>query len=243
MRKTIDIKKSSNGRRRLFVRADSKERWKQILELSGHLFYQKGFVSTSMEDVSDAVGLLKGSLYHYIRSKEDLLFEVLEGLHVDGEEIIAAVHFESDDPMAQLRQYLKRAAIFAGNNAERLVIFFRDFDKVRADRRSEIISEREMYTQTVARLLTEAKAKGLTAPTLDVRLASKLLSGAISSTHEWLRPHGRRPLEDAAEEIASLLLEGITPKSSRKVNKGTRNHAKSNARAWTRGGRQRDSGV
>jgi AcrR family transcriptional regulator len=230
MRKRIDIKKFSDGRRRSFVRADSKERWKQILEISGHLFYQKGFVSTSMEEVSDAVGLLKGSLYHYIRSKEDLLFEVLEGLHVDGEEIIAAVQFESDDPMAQLREYLKKAAIFAGNNAERLAIFFRDFDKVPADRRSEIISEREMYTQTVARLLTEAKAKDLTAPTLDVRLASKLLSGAISSTHEWLRPHGRRPLEDAAEEIANFLIDGITPKSYRKVNKGTRNHAQSNAR-------------
>jgi TetR/AcrR family transcriptional regulator, cholesterol catabolism regulator len=230
MRRTIDIKKSSDGRRRSFARADSKERWKQILELSGHLFYQKGFVSTSMEDVSEAVGLLKGSLYHYIRSKEDLLFEVLEGLHVDGEEIIAAVQFESDDPMAQLHQYLKRAAIFAGNNAERLAIFFRDFDKVPSDRRSEIISEREMYTQTVARLLTEAKAKGLTAPTLDVRLASKLISGAISSTHEWLRPHGRRPLEDAAEEIANFLIDGITPKVPRKVKKDTRNRVKSNAR-------------
>jgi AcrR family transcriptional regulator len=183
--------------------------------------------------VSDAVGLLKGSLYHYLRSKEDLLFEVLKGLHVDGEEIIASVHFESDDPVGQLHQYLKKAAIFAGNNAERLAIFFRDFDKVPPGRRGEIISEREMYTQTVARLLTEAKAKGLTARTLDVRLISKLLSGAISSTHEWLRPRGRKPLEDAAEEIANFLLGGLTPMSSRKAKRSasTRNHSKLNG-SW-----------
>jgi AcrR family transcriptional regulator len=234
MRKTSKIQKPAGGRRRSFARADSKQRWKQILELSSHLFYQKGFVSTSMQDVSDAVGLLKGSLYHYIHSKEDLLFEVLKDLHVDGEEIIASVQFDSDDPVNQLRQYLKKAAIFAGNNAERLVIFFRDFDKVPPNRRNEIISEREMYTQTVARLIAEAKAKGLTALTVDVRLASKLISGAISSTHEWLRPHGRRPLEDAADEIANLLVEGITPASPQMVKKNARNHAKSDERSHSR---------
>lgn len=190
-------------------RADAQERWQQILEVSTDLFRRKGFVGTSMQDVSDAVGLLKGSLYYYIRSKEDLLFEILKGLHIDGEEIIASVNFDADDPIEELKTYITKASIFAGNNADKLTIFIRDFDKIPEERRKEIISEREMYTRTVMQLIEQAKAKGLASADIDVRLAATLISGAISSTHDWLRPHGRRPLEDAAREIAKLLTKGL----------------------------------
>jgi AcrR family transcriptional regulator len=163
-----------------------------------------------MQDVSDAVGLLKGSLYYYIRSKEDLLFEILKGLHHDGEAIVASVEFGSDDPLGQLRRYLKKCAMFSGSNADRLVIFQRDFENIPEDRRKEIISDREMYAQTVRRLIEEAQAKEAVAPDLDVSLASKLISSAITSTHEWLRPHGRRPLDEASEDIAKILTDGLS---------------------------------
>jgi AcrR family transcriptional regulator len=195
--------------RRTSGRADSQERWQQILSVSTDLFRRKGFIGTSMQDVSDAVGLLKGSLYYYIRSKEDLLFEILKGLHLEGEEIIEAVEFNSDDPMTQLHIYIKKAAMFSGLNAERLMIFLRDFEYIPEDRRKEIISEREMYSQTVQRLIQEAQVKGLVAPELDVTLAAKLVSSAITSTHEWLSPKGRRPLDEAAEDIATILVRGL----------------------------------
>lgn len=190
-------------------RQDSQERWQQILEVSTDLFRRKGFIGTSMQDVSDAVGLLKGSLYYYIRSKEDLLFEILKGLHNDGEKIVASVEFGSDDPLEQLRLYLKQCAMFSGNNADRLVIFQRDFENIPNDRRTEIISDREMYAQTVRSLIEEAQAKRMVAADLDVSLASKLISSAITSTHEWLRPHGRRPLDEASAEVAKLLTDGL----------------------------------
>jgi AcrR family transcriptional regulator len=162
-----------------------------------------------MQDIADAVGILKGSLYYYIDTKEDLLFQILNGLHKDGEEIVALIKFGSADPLQQLRVYLKRAAIFAASNYDRLVIFHRDFQHVPANRQHEIISERELYANSVKALVKEAKAKGMTSPTLDVSLAAKLISGAVSSTHEWFRPDGRRPLEEAANEISELLTNTI----------------------------------
>src|ERR1700730_12578372 len=40
------------------------------------LFEQKGYHATSVQDIADEVGLQKGSLYHYIHSKEDLLLQI-----------------------------------------------------------------------------------------------------------------------------------------------------------------------
>lgn len=192
-------------------RTEAHERWQQIVEAATQLFRQKGFASTSMQDVSDAVGLLKGSLYYYIDSKEDLLFRILRGLHVDGEDIVASVDFDSKNPLEELHKYLKQATTFAALNSDRLAIFLRDFHYVPAERQREIISEREMYSRTVRNLVASCKAAGLTDPDLDVSLASTLISGAVSSTHEWFKPNGRRPIEDAAEDIATMLTNSIRP--------------------------------
>ena len=50
----------------------------QIVETSTLVFQEKGYHKTSMGDLAEASGLLKGSLYHYFKSKEDLMIEVLD---------------------------------------------------------------------------------------------------------------------------------------------------------------------
>jgi TetR/AcrR family transcriptional regulator, cholesterol catabolism regulator len=190
-------------------RTDSQERWQQILDLSSELFRQKGYSGTSMNDISKAVGLLKGSLYYYIRSKEDLLFEILKGLHDDGEEIVASVEFGSNDPIGQLQLYLMKAIVFAGRNARRISIFLRDFEHVPVGRRGAIISEREMYVLTATRLIEEGVERRIIAPSLEPHMAATLIMGAVSSTHEWLRPDGKRPIEEIADSIAHILTEGL----------------------------------
>ena len=192
-------------------RADAQERWRQIAEAATQLFRRKGFASTSINDISEAVGLLKGSLYYYIESKEDLLFKILRGLHADGEDIVAAVDFDSSEPLNELETYIKSAAMFAARNSDRLAIFIRDFHYVSEDRRREIISEREMYANTVRRLIIKAKDCGLTDRTLDVSLASTLIAGAVSSTHQWLNVNGPRPVDEAAAEIAAMLTNALRP--------------------------------
>jgi TetR/AcrR family transcriptional regulator, cholesterol catabolism regulator len=192
----------------------SQERWQQILDVSSELFRQKGYAGTSMNDISKAVGLLKGSLYYYIRSKEDLLFEILKGLHDDGEEIVASVKFGSDDPMGQLQLYLMKAIVFAGRNAKRISIFLRDFEHVPAGRRGAIISEREMYVVTATRLIEEGVKRRIIAPSLEPRMAATLIMGAASSTHEWLRPDGKQPIEEIAASIAHMLTEGLGGRAS-----------------------------
>ncbi|HKY51602.1 MAG TPA: helix-turn-helix domain-containing protein, partial [Candidatus Limnocylindria bacterium] len=50
-----------------------------MLSAAARIFREKGYHGTSVRDIAEAVGLLKGSLYHYIRSKEQLLARLFEG--------------------------------------------------------------------------------------------------------------------------------------------------------------------
>ena len=56
-------------------------RYNSILEESASIFRRQGYHATSLQDVADAVGIQKGSLYHHFDSKEDILFQIIEETH------------------------------------------------------------------------------------------------------------------------------------------------------------------
>ena len=60
------------------------ERWSEIVDAAGEVFDKKGYAAARIEDIAARVGLLKGSLYYYIDTKEDLLFAIVDGNHSRG---------------------------------------------------------------------------------------------------------------------------------------------------------------
>lgn len=48
----------------------------QIIEAAISCFSEKGYRGTSIQDIADALGIAKGSLYFYFKSKEDLLYSI-----------------------------------------------------------------------------------------------------------------------------------------------------------------------
>ncbi|MBK8471083.1 MAG: TetR/AcrR family transcriptional regulator [Sphingobacteriales bacterium] len=54
---------------------------KHLIDQAIRVFRRKGYNNTKMEDIAQACGLLKGSLYHYYSSKEALMIAVIEHMH------------------------------------------------------------------------------------------------------------------------------------------------------------------
>jgi len=42
------------------------------------VFRTKGYHAATMQDIADAVGILKGSLYHHFESKEEVLYLIVK---------------------------------------------------------------------------------------------------------------------------------------------------------------------
>ncbi|XID92470.1 TetR/AcrR family transcriptional regulator [Paenibacillaceae bacterium WGS1546] len=51
---------------------------KQILDAAIHCFARKGFNATSIQEIADEIGMAKGSLYFYFKSKDDLLVSIID---------------------------------------------------------------------------------------------------------------------------------------------------------------------
>src|SRR5215472_414178 len=101
-----------------------RERAEEVYSAALRLFREKGYHATSMQDIAAAVGLYKGSLYHYIAGKEDLLVQVFERamatLLADVERIAA----ESDlTPRMQLRMVVEAHVEAVANHLDALTVY------------------------------------------------------------------------------------------------------------------------
>src|ERR687883_1311158 len=102
-----------------------RERGEQVYAAALRLFREKGYHATSMQDIAEAVGLYKGSLYHYIGGKDELLARVFEqalgGLLSEVERIAAD---ESASPTAQLRGVIQVQVAAVAENLDALTVYF-----------------------------------------------------------------------------------------------------------------------
>lgn len=187
----------------------SQERWADILTAATELFSKNGFYASSMQDISDAVGIQKGSLYYYVDSKEDILFEILRDLHQGGEALVASTNFLTADPLGELRSLLVQVCIYAGKHADRLRIFTNDFDYLNAEQQNMILSERKMYQDAVIRLIRLAIERGQASESLDVGSATQVILRGVSSISQWYMPAGPLPIERIAVQTAGLMVNGL----------------------------------
>ena len=96
------------GGRMARTRGASRGRRAEVFDAAAQIFYEKGYEAASIQDIADQLGLLKGSLYYYISSKEDVLYEIIEELPRRNPELLRR-HCGSDEPMMdRLRRSLPR---------------------------------------------------------------------------------------------------------------------------------------
>src|SRR5437764_13543645 len=93
-----------------------RRRGREVFEAAARVFHEKGYESATIQDIADEVGLLKGSLYHYFRSKEDLLFEMIQGAHEDAFANLAQMDDIEGGPLQKARAFVTLLVTFVAEN-------------------------------------------------------------------------------------------------------------------------------
>ncbi|MGH2938805.1 MAG: TetR/AcrR family transcriptional regulator [Solirubrobacterales bacterium] len=187
----------------------------EVLEAAAKVFAERGYSEASVQDVADALGILKGSLYHYIKTKEDLLFWLLEEVHRDVEVILEeAAAAEGLDPLERIQAYVRNQVEYDLGNLERISIYYQDMYQLSADRLKTILDQRHAHERFVDKLIREAQDQGLADASLDARVLTNCLFGIVIWTYRWYRPNGRISRERIATLCADFALHGIVGKPS-----------------------------
>ena len=86
-----------------------------IVECAGRLFYELGFEGTSFSDIVEASGLFRGNIYHYFKTKDEILKAVIEQHLNVYREILATWDVELKDARARLIAFVD---MITGRKAE-----------------------------------------------------------------------------------------------------------------------------
>jgi len=186
------------------------DRWPEILGATAEIFAAKGYERTTVRDIADALGMLSGSLYYYISTKEDLLFALVESFHARGREAMAVLDAAAgDDPVATLRAVVVRHVEL---NAESLVlttVFQNEFRHLTGERREGIARTRREHEDRVTGLIHRGQERGALRGDVDARLAALSVLAMLNATHTWFHPGRGLTPTGLGELQATLLLDGL----------------------------------
>ncbi len=179
-----------------------------IIAVAIQLFKEKGYHATSMQDIADGVGLQKGSLYHYITSKEELLIIIVqEALDVYVgrlNDIAASPQTSREKFAAAVRFHL----IGIATNLGMLTIFLREAHALTPEQQEIVKRETERYNSVIEGIYAEGVLEGVFRP-LEPKLACRTVLGACNWFYRWYRPGGPLSLEEMAEFFVDVLFNGI----------------------------------
>jgi AcrR family transcriptional regulator len=193
-----------------------RDRAEEVYAAALRLFTQKGYHATSMQDIAAAVGLYKGSLYHYIGSKEDLLVRVFErGMGRLLEELERIVADGSLRPSVQLRLVIEAHVQAVADNLEALTVYLHEFRALAGESLETVRQQRERYRWLLETVLERGVACGEFA-TEDVGIATLGVLGMCNWLVQWYRPGGRLGPRQIAERFAELVLGGLCPRAAQR---------------------------
>jgi AcrR family transcriptional regulator len=180
----------------------------RVLSEARKLFSTHGYTAVSMQQIADAAGINKATLYHHFRDKEDLFVAVMA--EEFGQLAIGMSGVMAEE--ASVRDQLRRAAEFVFRSSQsdfgRLLLDLRQ--NVSIARRDAFMAECPLPWQEIRTAIARAIETGEVRP-VDPDLAARLFFVAIIS-QLWLPAFGaeRRELDDRlAETLVGILLDGI----------------------------------
>jgi AcrR family transcriptional regulator len=185
-------------------------RQEEILAAAGRIFQRKGYHGTSVRDIADAVGLLKGSLYHYISSKEDLLVRLFDGLLEDTvgelEEIAGRDAAAADRLRDMVRAYAR--AVVANQGA--VGLYLRDWRSLPERELAGLAARRRRMRALFGEVIAEGARSG-DLESGDPNVAALAILGMCNWLYEWYRPDGRLTRDAVIDELADRAVRSVRP--------------------------------
>jgi TetR/AcrR family transcriptional regulator, cholesterol catabolism regulator len=184
------------------------DRAQEIYLTAAQLFVEKGFDSTSLADIADALKITKAGLYYYVESKQELLYRIVTlGLDsVLGEVLDPARRI--GDAEERLKFIIRNHARLAAEGNHAVIIISHEINALSFAQREEVLKRRREYFEFVRETLVELKNKGRLYD-IDITTATFTLFGMILWLPRWFRPNGKLSVEKVCRDVCEMGLNGL----------------------------------
>src|SRR5438477_12473797 len=151
-----------------------------ILRTTARIFAEKSFHSTSMRDISRATRVSLAGLYHYCKSKEQLLFLIQDHCFGRVLERLEQRTRGIDDPFEKLRIFIdNHLSFFAANMAE-MKVLSHEAESLAGDLHEHVSTRKEKYAKLARRILRDIQESQPANARIDLTVATYALFGMMN---------------------------------------------------------------
>ena len=185
----------------------------EIVDVAARLFAQRGYHATSISDLTEATGLHRGGLYHYIESKENLLFLIHERFITPLLEEAHAIEARGEAPDVRLRALAHALMRDIATYHDQVTVFLHEWRSVAtatsdAERAQRVRQARRDFEAVISRTLRAGAEQGYFAIP-EPELAVLGFLGMINYSYQWLRAGQTFEVDTVADAFCSIFLDGI----------------------------------
>lgn len=179
----------------------------RIRLIAAELFAAKSYHAIGIAEIGEAVGLARGSLYHHISSKEQLLYEIsvryIFQLVVSGR----AVLDDESDPKRRITTLSAQLMETIFRHKAEMTVCFREVDSLTGERRRVVADMHLEYQRVWEECIEDGAAKGVFRPISVVEV--KGLLGIYFYSFLWLDTKRSGRASDIGQKFADLVIRAL----------------------------------
>jgi AcrR family transcriptional regulator len=181
-----------------------------LLSTAAEIFSKRGFRATSMKEIAAAVGMSKPTIYHYFRSKEELLVRIYSDVLDESLDAARATVAASPTPLDAIRDLIASRVAYTCRNQALLKVCFEEEHELPTELAEEVLERRHAFED----FFGDALAAHLAAhPNVLLGMPPKIYVnmclGAVNWCYKWYRPTGPSTPEELGRQIATSLTAAL----------------------------------
>jgi AcrR family transcriptional regulator len=209
MKREIDVAGGAGPRRAVRRRMSTDERRSEIVAIAAEQFDVAGYTNTSMDEIAQAVGIAKATLYHYFASKDEILHSIHEAF-IDlliarhSQRLQAGILSEEQLLLEVMADILELMETHRGH----VRVFFEHHRELPDGAREAILTKRDQYEAMVEDIIVRGIASGAFRET-DPHLAALAAFGMCNWAYQWYRSGGGLDHREIAYRFWGYLVQGL----------------------------------
>jgi AcrR family transcriptional regulator len=180
-----------------------------ILRNAARIFAKKNYHSTTMRDISRATNVSLAGLYHYCKSKEELLFLIQDNCFGRVLERLEERLGEVDDPLVKLRIFIENHLSFFAANMAEMKVLSHEAESLAGDLHTHVSTKKDRYTKLARKILKEIQQGQDAGSQIDLTVATYALFGMMNWIYNWYDPSGKLKVLELVDNVTHLFLRGF----------------------------------
>ncbi len=194
------------------------KRRRQIVDAAVTLFMEKGFHKTTTREIARAVGFSIGSLYEYVKSKEDILFLVCDAIHADMKDGVTLALDRASGSKEVLPAMIREYFLVCNRLDRHILLIYQEAKSLPSHFRKKVLDDEVkitgLFVDALSQLMNEGILPRMGEARLDVMAHNITVWGHMWAYRRWYLAR-RYTIEEYIEQQTAFILDSCASNGGR----------------------------